>query len=73
MTGPSPVLSFLTRTDFRTNYYLATSNCYLSEIDVRTVQSQDLIQDSEWTLYENLDGSNCGSGGGGGGGGQNER
>ena len=34
------------------------------------VQNQDLLQDSEWTLYESLDGQYCGDQGGSGGGGQ---
>ena len=56
----------LTPTLPRTNYYLATSNCYLSELAAAAVQQRDLQQDSEWTLYEALDGRDCGHGGGGG-------
>ena len=64
------ILTFITRS----NYYLSTSNCYLSELAVTNVQNQDLLQDSEWTLYESLDGQYCGDQGGAGGqGGENDR
>ena len=44
---------------FRSNYYLSTSNCYLSELLVTQVQSGDLLSDSEWSLFESLDGPDC--------------
>lgn len=45
---------------FRPEPYLATKNCFLSELSVANVkQNLDLLQDSDWTLYESLDGRNC--------------
>ena len=48
---------------FKTNYYLSTSNCYLSELGVSEVRNNDLLQDSEWTLYQSINGQQCGDGG----------
>ena len=53
---------------FRSNYYLSTSNCYLSELMVSQVKAGDLLSDSEWTLYESLEGPDCGDRGDQGGG-----
>ena len=40
--------------------YLSTANCYLSELSVANVKPNlDLLQDSDWTLYQTLDGRNC--------------
>ena len=48
---------------FKSNYYLSTSNCYLSELAVAEVNNNDLLQDSEWTLYQSKEGQYCGGGG----------
>ena len=45
--------------NLRSNYYLSTSNCYLSELLVTQVKTGDLLSDSEWSLYESLEGPDC--------------
>lgn len=57
----------------RSNYYLSTSNCYLSELLVTQVKSGDLLSDSEWSLFESLEGPDCADQGGQGNNGDPDR